>query len=291
MNAETELTNKLNGLTQDFPGEVGIAMISQDDTISINGNGHFPLFSVMKFHQALAVSEKKRNNQASLAKGMKPGNIRVSPEDLKPGTWSPMRENNPEGGTYSINQLLEYTLIESDNNACDILFKYVAGPAYVDSFIHSLGINDCAITWTEEEQHADMSRYLDNWTTPLSAARLLEKINESASNDEYTRFIWRTMAKCQTGINRIPKYIADSTISIIHKTGTGGILPDGKIMGINDIACIVLPNGKHFELAVFIKDASCGPADCEELIANIAKVCMEYVVNERHAQNRKTSLK
>lgn len=266
----TDLTQKLDELTQDFPGKVGVAVISQEDTISINGNDPFPLFSVVKFHQALAVCEKMRSNQT-----LNSNDMEIKAEDLKPNTYSPMLEKFPNGGYFSIRQLLEYTLVESDNNVCDILFKNITSPIQVDSFIHTLGINDCAIRWTEEEQHADMNRYLENWTTPLSAAQLLGLFHETSETDEHSRFLWQTMAKCQTGANRIPKYITDSTISIVHKTGTGGMLPDGKIMGINDIACIVLPNGKHFELTVFIKDASCDSAACEELIAKIAKVCME----------------
>lgn len=265
----TDLKKELNDITQNFQGEVGIALICQEDTICINGNTHFPTFSVMKFHQALAVCNKMRMN-----KELDSTDIKVSGEDLNPNTYSPMKDQYPNGGVFSLQQLLEYTLVNSDNNACDILFKNIASPVQVDSFIHSLGINECAITWTEEEQHADMSRYLDNWTTPLSAAQLIGLFYETSETDEYSRFIWQTMAKCQTGANRIPKYISDSTICFVHKTGTGGILPDGKIMGINDIACIVFPNGKHIELAIFIKDASCDPADCEELIATIAKTCI-----------------
>ncbi|MDO5321912.1 MAG: hypothetical protein Q4F39_05960 [Bacteroidia bacterium] len=64
------------------------------------------------------------------------------------------------------------------------------------------------------------------------------------------------MAKCNTGTSRIPKYISDGTVT-----------------GINDIGCIILPDGSHFNLAVFIKDAECGPEECEELIALIALTC------------------
>lgn len=267
------LQQQLEKLSNDFPGEVGIVWIAGEDTVCVNGDKHFPMFSVVKFHQALAVCDKLRNNPEYQSDEAL--NIRIAAADLKPDTWSPMRDKFPDGGIFSIQQLLEYTLAESDNNACDILFAHIARPAEVESHIHRLGVQDCGIAWTENEQHVDINRCYDNWTTPLAAAQLLGKFYDMRDLDDHSRVVWKTMANCQTGANRIPKYIGDKTEMIVHKTGTGGPTPDGKVMGINDIACIVLPNGRHCELAVLIKDADCDPAACEELIANIAKVCLK----------------
>lgn len=271
------LQQNLEKITADFPGEVGITMVCGKDTVCINGDKHFPMFSVVKFHQALAVNDKLRNGKMHLPSETNPYDIKVTAEDLKPDTWSPMREKYPDGGDFSIRQLLEYALVVSDNNACDILFKNIANPAQVEQYIHSLGVKDCGIAWTEDEQHADLNRCYDNWTTPLAAAQLLGKFYDLRDLDDYSRFVWNTMANCQTGGNRIPKYIANKTQLIVHKTGTGGPTPDGKVMGINDIACIILPNGRHFELAVFVKDADCTPEKCEELIAQIANLVLTYV--------------
>ncbi len=271
-NTESLLQKKLLELTNEFPGEVGVAMIYGDDTICINGDEHFPMFSVAKFHQALAICEILRKEKQT--------DINVAAKDLKADTWSPMREKYPDGGIFSVNQLLEYTLIESDNNACDILFNF-ASPTQVDNIIHNWGIKDFGIAWTEDEQHTDISRCNDNWTTPFAAVQLLDRFYNNYDTDKYSRFVWETMTKCQTGANRIPKYIGSHSTKIVHKTGTGGITPDGKVMGINDIACIILPNGQHLELAVFIKNADCTPAECEELIAKIAKICFEEINNTK----------
>lgn len=267
---ENGLKKSLEELVSEFPGDVGIAVVNDTDTVCINGDAKFPMFSVVKFHQALAVCETVRASHF-----FQPYLISVGPDDLKPDTWSPMREEYPEGGEFTLKQILEYSLVESDNNACDILFKTYASPSQVEEYINSIGIVDCGIVWNEDDQHADVSRCYENWTTPLAAAELLGYFYDNRDKDDYSRLVWGTMAKCQTGTNRIPKYIADNTSLIIHKTGTGGMSSDGKVMGINDIACILLPDGSHFELAVFIKDASCQPADCEELIAQIAKACIE----------------
>lgn len=283
------LQQNLEKISNNFPGEVGIALIAREDTVCIHGDKHFPMFSVVKFHQALAVNDKLRNGQVPVLDKSGSYDIKVTVADLKPDTWSPLRDKFPKGGNFSIQQLLEYTLVESDNNACDILFARTAHPAEVEAYIHGLDIQDCGIAWTEDEQHEDMNRCYDNWTTPLAAAQLLGKFYEMRDSDDYSRFVWKTMANCQTGANRIPKYIADKTQLIVHKTGTGGPAPDGKVMGINDIACIILPDGRHFELAVFIKDADCTPEKCEEVIARIANLSLAYVESGKTLNSKRRS--
>ena len=74
----------------------------------------------------------------------------------------------------SIADLLRYTLQQSDNNACDILFNYQGGPEAVNRYIHSLGVRECAIVGTETAMHEDLNLCYQNWTTPLAAAELLE---------------------------------------------------------------------------------------------------------------------
>lgn len=270
---KASLKEELQDIISDFKGDVGITLISGSDTVSINGNEHFPMFSVMKFHQALAVCDRLNTGLYDNAGAT----LKVGKADLKPDTWSPMRDEFPEGGDIPILNILHYSLAQSDNNACDILFKNIATPAQVDSFIHNLGVQDCKIVWTEDEQHADPLRAYENWTTPLEAAKLMGQFYATHHDNEFTEMVWETMVNCQTGKKRIPKFIKNDVNGIAHKTGTGGTLPDGRTMGINDVACILLPDGRHIELAVFIKDASAKPRACERLIAKIAKACYSRI--------------
>ena len=79
------------------------------------------------------------------------------------------------------------------------------------------------------------------------------------------------MSQCRTGLSRIPGHIADRAAMIVHKTGTGDITEGGRIMAVNDIGIVVLPDGSHFSLAVFIHDAGCPMSVCESVIASIAQ--------------------
>ena len=53
----------------------------------------------------------------------------------------------------SVGELLRYSVSESDNNACDILFRYIGGVEVVDKYIRTLGITDFKIEATEEDMH------------------------------------------------------------------------------------------------------------------------------------------
>lgn len=92
----------------------------------------------MKYPQALAVLHYlHQHNQPLFTK------IFIPKEALLDDTYSPLRDKYPGGNIYMpIDQLLDYTIQKSDNNACDILFNYTGGVSYTDSYIRSLGINN-----------------------------------------------------------------------------------------------------------------------------------------------------
>ena len=96
----------------------------------------------------------------------------IRESDLLPDTYSPLRHAYPQGGIeMSIGELLVYTLQLSDNNACDLLFRYIGGPTAADRYIRTLGIEGFAVEATEEEMHRDLTACYRNWSHPLDAAR------------------------------------------------------------------------------------------------------------------------
>ena len=81
--------------------------------------------------------------------------------------------------------------------------------------------------------------------------------------------------------SRIPKYISGKASAIAHKTGTGDVLPDGRIIGVNDLGLVELPDGRYFAIAVFVSDAASTMQECEEFIALAAEAVYEYMAEER----------
>lgn len=272
-NLETLLRQAIEGKK----AEIGIAVIIDGkDTVTVNNDIHYPLMSVFKFHQALALAD-------FMGRQKQPLNTRlaISKCDLKQNTYSPLRDKYPGGGIeMSVAELLEYTLQLSDNNACDILFRYQGGTEAVDNYIHSLGITDCVITATEDEMHQDISRCYQNWSTPLAAAELLELFRKKTLiADEYKEFIYQTMVQCETGKDRLVAPLQNKGITIGHKTGTGDRNAKGQQIGCNDIGFVLLPDGHSYSIAVFVKDSEESDSENSKIIAEISRIVYEYVTH------------
>ena len=120
----TSLETQLSHAIKEIKATIGIAIIIDGkDTVTVNNNVRYPLMSVVKFHQALALADYIERQKQPL-ETMLP----IKKTDLKQDTYSPLREKYPRGDfEISIADLLRYTLQQSDNNACDILFQYQEG--------------------------------------------------------------------------------------------------------------------------------------------------------------------
>ena len=137
---DDDLSYRLKKVIKDKKAEIGIAVIlDAQDTVTVNNDDRYPLMSVFKFHQALAVADYLDRN------GLTPDTeIFIPEEELVPDTYSPLREEFPEGEiSLSVSRLLEYSLQLSDNNACDILFEHTGGPA-------TSGRSDCTISRSQQ---------------------------------------------------------------------------------------------------------------------------------------------
>ena len=205
--------------------------------------------------------------------------VHVTPSDLKPDTYSPMRDKCPQGGDFFVFEIIEYALKESDNNAADLLFR-IAPAQKVTRYVKDLGIEGCQILYSEDEMHQDPGRSYENASTPDAAVHLLESFFLRKDTDGFLEFLYDTMKGCQTGENRIPRHISGLVPGIAHKTGTGFPTLDGKISAVNDIALILLPDGSHCSLSVFLKDAASDMDSCEALIAQVGRVCVDYLLRQ-----------
>ena len=273
---QTQLETQLKEAIKGKKAEIGIAVIIDGkDTITVNNDIHYPLMSVFKFHQALALADYMGKQKQSLET-----RLPIKKSDLKPDTYSPLRDKYPQGGTeMSIADLLRYTLQQSDNNACDILFNYQGGPDAVNKYIHSLGIRECAIVGTETAMHEDLNLCYENWTTPLAAAELVEIFRKKPLFPKvYKDFIFQTMVECQTGQDRLVAPLLDKKVTVGHKTGTGDLNAKGQQIGCNDIGFVLLPGGRTYSIAVFVKDSEENNQANSKIIADILRIVYEYVM-------------
>ena len=181
------LEMQLKHIIKDTRATIGIAIIIDGkDTVTVNNNIRYPLMSVVKFHQALALADYLERKKQPLETM-----LLIKKADLKKDTYSPLRDKYPQGEfEISIANLLKYTLQQSDNNACDILFQYQGGTEAVNDYIHLLGVSDCNISVTESSMHQDLNRCYQNWSSPLAAVKLLDIfLRKPLFSNEYKEFI------------------------------------------------------------------------------------------------------
>ena len=271
------LKNKIEQITKTKQAKVGVAILGLDgkDTLTFNGNGHFPMQSVYKFHLALAVLNQVDKGNMSLNQ-----KIFINKTDLRTDTWSPLREKYPNGNVnIALSELISFTVSQSDNNGCDILFKFIGGPKKVNDYIHSLGVKDVAIMSNEEVMQADWNVQYTNFSTPVAAVQLLEKFHKKhilSKTSQY--FLWKTMVETTTGSTKIKALLPKIAI-LAHKTGWSGSNKDGLTGATNDIGIVTLPNGKQFIIAIFVTNSMEKEATNDRMIAEIAKATWDYFIS------------
>ena len=87
------------------------------------------------------------------------------------------------------------------------------------------------------------------------------------------------MIACSTGTDRLPVPLKGTGAVIGHKTGTGGRNRDGRIVGINDVGFVLLPDGRYYTIAVFVKGMAGDNDEAAHLIAEISAAVYHYVLS------------
>jgi len=274
------LQNKIKQIIKTKNAVVGVSIcgIENNEYLNINGEKHFPMQSVLKFHIALAVLEKVDKGELSLDQ-----EIFISKSELLPNTWSPIRDKYPNGNIkLSLAEIIKYMVSQSDNNGCDILLRRIVGPKKVNKHIHKLGIRDVSISVNEEQMHKDWNAQFSNWTTPKAATDLLITFyTKNILSESSFNFLLKTMIETSTGKNRIKGQLPEGTI-VAHKTGSSGTNEEGVTAAANDIGIITLPDGKHFTISIFVANSRENDETNEKIISDIAKVTWNYFQNVRY---------
>jgi beta-lactamase class A len=267
-----ELRKKIKQIisTKNVTAGISIKGIEDKDTLSINGNLDAPMMSVFKFHIALAVLNQVDKGNLKLGQL-----FFIKKEDLLPDTWSPMRDEFPEGNmNLTLDQLLRYTVSHSDNNGCDILLKIIGGTETVQKFVHKQGIKDFTIKVNEQEMSSWENLYL-NTTTPLTTTKLLEKFyNGKVLESATTKYLYQIMAETSRGLTWMKAGLPENT-ELAHRTGISGTNDENLRVALNDVGIVKLPNGKHFILSVYLKNITEKKEDTEKIIADITKAVWE----------------
>ncbi|HMU44075.1 MAG TPA: class A beta-lactamase, subclass A2 [Ignavibacteriaceae bacterium] len=271
------LRSKIEQIVSDKDAVVGVSIIGINgkDTLSLYGDRRFPMQSVFKFHIALAVLSEIDKGNLSLDQKIEISKDELLSEDF----WSPLRDENPNGGSFTIAKLIQYSVSHSDNTACDVLIRLIGTPKTVEDYIKKSGVDDIQITFNEEEMQAKWENMFKNWTTPKAASKTLKLFYENKSNllskSSYD-FFWKTNKETTTGKNRIKGQLPEGTI-VAHKTGWSGTNKEtGITAAVNNIGIVFLPNREYFIISVFVSESKESFDTNEKIIADIAKATYDF---------------
>ena len=262
---ESLLTDYIEGKD----ARIGVAVITDEgDTVSVNGGRDFPMMSVFKFPLAMAVAEYVDRHSLNFNES-----VAISVDDLKENTWSPMlRKYGRKPIELPIRELLEWSLRQSDNNAADILLKFIGGIEGINAIMRDLEMpSQISVGATEDDMHSNPYLSYLNLSTPEAMAKLFDRFNRTDRNrsDSY-REIAQMLETCRTGTDRLAAPLADTGATIGHKTGTGDVLSPGRISAINDCGYVRLPDGRSYAIAVFVADSAYDPTATAAIIADLS---------------------
>ena len=282
------------------------------DSVEYRSQIKFPTMSVYKFHLALAILNQVDKEKFDLS-----DELFITKYDLLEETYSPLRddlkkeyaENYDEkvknGISITLSELLSYNVSKSDNNACDILFRFLGGKNYMNNknesikirkkytqkgvektnkFIQKLGLENTVIAASEEKMHENFDNQYLNTTTPTDAVLLLKHFYQGKILQEKTKnFLWKIMVETETGSNKIKAGLPQNENIILgHKTGSSfrKDAEEGQAFGLkaaeNDIGIVVTPTS-NYAVAIFIKNSTESNEVNNALIAEISKLIFDYL--------------
>lgn len=271
---QAKLRSEIETISKQADGIVGVGImdLKTRETLLINQDHKFPMQSTFKFPLAMAVLDLVDKGKYKLDQ-----KIHVKKAQLDPDTHSPMRDKRPDQDfDIAIGELLSYSVSESDNNACDILFELAGGTKKVNDYIHALGVKDIAIVATEKEMKAGWNVQYTNFARPSAYLQLLEIVYKGKALSKSSHdFLWKILVAGPTGLKRIKGLLPEGTV-VAHKTGTSGTNDKGVAAATNDLGIIKLKNKKDIAVVVFVSDATAKIDARELVIARIAKAAADY---------------
>ena len=167
------------------------------------------LLSVFKFRVALAVLDKMDKQSISLD-----SIVSIKASQMPPNTYSPCGRSFPTQDFTITLREPQYSISQSDNNACDILIEYAGGIKHINDYIHRLSIDSFNLSETED-RYAQLRGCIPQLGTRFRfMVRLLRTADERVVLQQGLKdFLWQTMIDTETGANKLERYVASQNRS------------------------------------------------------------------------------
>ncbi len=303
----TRLQEQLNNLDlSSAQGNIGIGVLDLDtgERWFHNGKQQFPMQSVYKLPIGIVVLKLVDEGKLSLNQ-----TVTITREQFAPG-WNPiLQEIKGDRAQFTVQNLLQRAVGDSDNTATDALVRLVGGPEQVTAILDKMSIRDVRVdrlvrqlladsvgltnfrpelvdTQKYEEavgqipdavKKAARERFLTDprdTATPEGMIDLLAKLqSRQLLSEDSTALLLKIMTNSPTGQQRLKAGLPPGW-SIAHKTGTGA-----DVLGIgiaaNNVGLISSPTGRRIALAVFISGSTAPLEQRESVISAVASAVVQ----------------
>lgn len=273
------LQQRIESVTSQKKATVCVAAkhLESAERAEVNATSKVVMQSVYKFHLAVLVFHQIDKGRYTLDK-----KLYMSKRDAGLRTWSPLAKKYVGGDVWiPLREVLQYTISQSDNVGCDMMFRLVGGTRAVNSYMQKLGFRNLRIKATEEQMHTTEQTQFTNWITAACALDVLERVyTSSILSPQSKKELWRMMEETTSGAKRMKGLLPDGTV-VAHKTGSSGTNDQGLTTACNDIGVVTLPNGNHIALTVFVQNSTESEETNERIIAEVTRVVYDYFVSKK----------
>ena len=266
--ADAALTQRLRTLSESAGGDIGVAVVHVESgrMADFEGTKELPLYSVYKLPLAVTVLQEVEKKNLLLEK-----KVRVTPDDVAPGSQF-NRDLWRQPVEKTVAELLEFSIVRSDNTSSDKLLELIGGPAGVSERMRAFGFSHIDIKYSSREFAAHRDK--PNRATASDLAQLLAKLQkgELLQQPQFS-LLFGFMERARTGGERRLRANLPAGTQVAEKTGTGDNTT-------NDVGLIMLPEGKgHLAMAVLIDGAKISTEAQEKLIAELARAAYDSYVS------------
>lgn len=245
------ISDKVRGVFSNIKGNYSVAFkdISQNDTLLINSNkasaaSTIKIYVMIESYNQIQKEKLLLNDKIILSDAMKVGG-------------SGIIQNELSGTQFTIKELIELMMVESDNTAANILIDKL-GMNNINKTIKSLGCADTELNRKMMDTDA-LNNRIDNYTSVNDLNLTLNKLyNGECVNNKYDNEMLDIMKKHQLK-SKIPNKLPEGTV-VAHKSGEmDGIENDAAIVYTDKgayILCVLTNSGTSNEQVMAISDIS-----------------------------------
>lgn len=282
------------------PGVLGVGLMNLESGQAFLANAEraFPMQSVFKLPLAAAAFSEIDAGRLDVGEPVTLDETQLSPQHSPIATAWPGRRD------YTVQELIEAVLVESDNTAADVLMKRIGGPGAVTAWLSAKRIPGVRVDRYERELATDvygmasfrpawrdpaafaatrdavapatrmaaMRRYMTDprdTATPRGMLEFLQRLDrQELLSPDSTRRLLALMGRTTRGGARIRAGLPRDAF-LAHRPGTSGV-DQGLSAAHNDVGIFTLADRRAYALAVFLSGATLDEAGRDRVIAQVA---------------------